>query len=269
MNRKRRFCNIHRKRKGEFVMKKLVAMACLFILAACGNSDYETAMKQGKISLENEDMKTATASFERALEEKPDDAEAKGYYEQLAALNGVKEAIAEHRWEAALSTALVLLQEEGLENHVKNQLDQLIETAEAELQKEQQENIVEEEALSAASEKAIFLKKLEDVEKSLASQRKILETGTQVDMTKAQGEIFESWDDALNEIYRKLEKTLPQKEMNSLREEQRKWIIYRDETATKESLPYEGGSMQSLQYLSTQANLTEKRCYELVDGYMD
>lgn len=114
-----------------------------------------------------------------------------------------------------------------------------------------------------------YIKKLEEVKKGLAELEKVLENGTQVEMTEAQGEIFKRWDQALNEIYGVLKKQLPADEMNRLREEQRNWITYRDDTAKEEALPFEGGSMQSLQYISTQSRITEERCYELVESYMD
>ncbi|MGG0720498.1 lysozyme inhibitor LprI family protein [Robertmurraya massiliosenegalensis] len=253
-------------------MKKMIAIFFLVILAGCGNGEYDQAMGQAKTALESGDTEAALAAFETALDEKPEDAEAKSYYEQILGLNEVKEAINNRRWEAALSTALILIQDVGLDNQIKTQLDQYIVRAENGLREEEQQDpgdSGETKSPDVSSLKEEYLQKLQDVEASLASQRKILETGTQVDMTEAQGEILRSWDNALNEIYRELEKSLPENEMSRLREEQRKWIAYRDETAKEESLPYEGGSMQSLQYLSTQANLTEDRCYELVEGFME
>lgn len=109
---------------------------------------------------------------------------------------------------------------------------------------------------------------LDNVKKGLADLEKILENGTQTEMTQAQGEIFKKWDEALNEIYGVLKKQLSTCEMSSLREEQRKWITYRDDTVKEESLPFEGGTMKSLQYIRTQTRITEERCYELVEGYM-
>ncbi|PLR67144.1 hypothetical protein CYJ36_14300 [Bacillus sp. UMB0893] len=117
-------------------------------------------------------------------------------------------------------------------------------------------------------EKEKYIKKLNDIKKGLGEFEKVLESGTQLEMGQAYGEIFTRWDNALNDIYGALEKQLSASEMDMLREEQREWITYRDETAKKESLKFEGGTMESLEYISTQARITEERCYELVEGHM-
>lgn len=121
---------------------------------------------------------------------------------------------------------------------------------------------------SSVGEKEKYIKKLDDIKKSLGEFDKTLETGTQFEIGQAYGEIFTRWDKALNDIYGALDKQISSSEMDMLREEQREWIEYRDESAKKESLKYEGGTMQSLEYISTQAKITEERCYELVEGYM-
>ncbi len=79
---------------------------------------------------------------------------------------------------------------------------------------------------------------------------------------------YEKWDKELNEIYGILQEQLSEEEMAKLREEQRNWITYRDETAKESSLKYEGGSYESLEYVATQATLTRDRCYLLVSKYM-
>jgi uncharacterized protein YecT (DUF1311 family) len=117
-------------------------------------------------------------------------------------------------------------------------------------------------------EKEKYIKKLNDIKKGLGQFDKALENGTQLEMGQAYGEIFKRWDNALNDIYVTLEKQLSTSEMDRLRAEQREWIAYRDETAKKKSLKFEGGTMESLEYISTQARITEERCYELVEGYM-
>ncbi len=56
--------------------------------------------------------------------------------------------------------------------------------------------------------------------------------------------------------------------MEQLREEQRDWIKERDQKAKEASLKYEGGTMEGLEYVATQASITKDRCYELVAKYM-
>jgi uncharacterized protein YecT (DUF1311 family) len=50
------------------------------------------------------------------------------------------------------------------------------------------------------------------------------------------GDIFIKWDDALKEIYGVLKIQLSVNEMEKLKNEQRKWLTYRDEEAKKDSI---------------------------------
>nr|WP_279401731.1 DUF1311 domain-containing protein [Piscibacillus salipiscarius] len=69
-------------------------------------------------------------------------------------------------------------------------------------------------------------------------------------------------------MYGVLENQLAKEEMDLLREEQRLWITTRDETALEASLKYKGGTQEHLEYVAVLANLTEERCYELVEEYL-
>ncbi|MGN7479794.1 lysozyme inhibitor LprI family protein [Solibacillus silvestris] len=120
----------------------------------------------------------------------------------------------------------------------------------------------------SAGLKERYLAKLNDVEKGLEEFDQVFEHGTQIELTEAQGEVFARWDKALNEIYAELKKQLSSNDMNKLREEQRDWLEHRDEKAAEAALEFEGGSMENLQYVSIQAQLTKERCYELVELYM-
>lgn len=114
-----------------------------------------------------------------------------------------------------------------------------------------------------------WIKKLDGIKTSLTEFDEVLKNGTQIEMNEAYEEIFKRWDTGLNDVYGVLETQLSPKEMEQLREKQRSWIQYRDETAKEESLKYEGGSMQTLEYFAAKARLTEERCYELVNTYME
>ncbi|MED3571262.1 lysozyme inhibitor LprI family protein [Cytobacillus praedii] len=127
---------------------------------------------------------------------------------------------------------------------------------------------LQDENEKVVSTKEQYQKKLSEIDKSLKDLESKIQNGTQTEMNKAQAEIYVRWDNALNEIYQVLEKQLTASEMESLRDEQRKWIIHRDETAKKESLEFEGGSLETFQYTSTQARITKERCYVLVEEYM-
>jgi len=92
---------------------------------------------------------------------------------------------------------------------------------------------------------------------------------TMVEMEEQEAERYQNWDKMLNEIYGVLQAQLPSDEMDQLREEQRNWVEHRDEAAKKASLKYEGGTTESLEYVATQASLTQERCFALVAKYMN
>ena len=114
-----------------------------------------------------------------------------------------------------------------------------------------------------------YIQKLDNIEASLADLDYLYENGITSEMKEAESITYKRWDDALNEVYGVLKTQLSTNEMEALTQEQRQWITDRDNTATAESLEFAGGTMESLQYLSTQARMTKERCYELVNVYME
>ncbi|MRG88113.1 DUF1311 domain-containing protein [Salinibacillus xinjiangensis] len=94
------------------------------------------------------------------------------------------------------------------------------------------------------------------------------EATTTLAMEEEEAYRYEVWDVELNKIYGILKEQLSQEQFDELREEQRNWIIQRDEKAKEASLKYKGGTMESLEYVAAQANLTRDRCYELVEDYL-
>ncbi|WP_273851964.1 lysozyme inhibitor LprI family protein [Guptibacillus spartinae] len=114
-----------------------------------------------------------------------------------------------------------------------------------------------------------YLKKLNQATKELEEKKNQMDDDSTYAMKNMEGERFDVLDGLLNEIYGVLEKQLPADEMEELRKEQREWIEYRDKTAKKASLKYEGGTMEQLEYVAVENDLTEKRCYELVKTYME
>lgn len=69
-------------------MRKLLTVIGLtfLMLAGCSNGDFEKAMDEGKTALTNKEYKNALSSFERALDEKKDDSDAKVFVEQTKAM---------------------------------------------------------------------------------------------------------------------------------------------------------------------------------------
>lgn len=116
-----------------------------------------------------------------------------------------------------------------------------------------------------ASKKEEYLKKLNDMDES----DKNADTGiTTIEMSEHFAEIYKKWDVELNEIYEVLKSQLSTQQMEKLKEEQRNWIKNRDIIAKEASLKFQGGTMESLEYIATLAGLTKERCYELVENYM-
>ncbi len=118
------------------------------------------------------------------------------------------------------------------------------------------------------STKEKYLQKWEEMKNKVAEMRKNPLDDTTFALKKVEGDAYELLDDLLNEIYGVLEKQLNKEEMNQLRKEQREWLINRENIAKKESLKYEGGTLEQYEYVRTINNLTEKRCFELIENYM-
>ena len=124
------------------------------------------------------------------------------------------------------------------------------------------------ETVKNSGTKEKYLKQLNDIDNSLSDLNNQYNSGTQTEMHEAKSEILSKWDNALNEIYGVLKKQLSADEMSSLKEEQRNWIKKRDQKAKEESSVFTGGTMEATIYVSTQAQLTKERSYELVQRYM-
>ncbi|PAQ15558.1 hypothetical protein CD798_05670 [Bacillaceae bacterium SAOS 7] len=318
-------------------MKRLSVMVLsMMLLTGCGDSLYDESMKQAKLAMANGEFAKAKASFELALDEKPDDPEASGVYEQLVVYENVQKEIENGQWDEALTKVEALKKAQNIEKSLKQSFDELVNMAEngkenervvsekvetikglvseknyeaaqklidemkqseqlkvayqlfsnevdqmsSEIQSgiQQQAEAEKEVAVREAeavkrkaeneSRKVEYYSKLDQIEMGMADLEYIYEQGTTVEVREAESERYKRWDDALNEIYGVLKKQLPSNEMEQLRKAQRKWITYRDESAESAAASYEGGSWASVQYVSTQAELTKQRCYELVDRYM-
>ena len=125
---------------------------------------------------------------------------------------------------------------------------------------------VQNEEISPATSKEDYLDKLNAMEE--ADKKEEAKTTT-VDMIQQEEARLKRWDEALNEIYEVLKTQLTTDEMEKLRIEQLDWLEARDVTAKEASLKFQGGSMEPLEYVATQATLTKDRCYEVVAEYME
>lgn len=116
----------------------------------------------------------------------------------------------------------------------------------------------------SAGKKDAYLKKLNEMEQA---DRYEEPASTTVGLVEQETKRYEQWDKMLNEIYGVLIEQLDPEQLDALRQEQRNWVKERDETAKEASQKYSGGSMESLEYVATQAELTRERCYALVAKY--
>ncbi|WP_223702141.1 lysozyme inhibitor LprI family protein [Sutcliffiella deserti] len=141
--------------------------------------------------------------------------------------------------------------------------------AETEANEKEDTSAKEEDSATNNTEDSLkeeYLEKLNDAKKE-TEELEATDTSTYA-LKKVENDRWEIWDRLLNEIYGVLQEQLSPEEMEQLREEQREWLQYRDDTALEASLEYKGGTQEHLEYVAVLANLTEERCYELVDNYM-
>lgn len=133
-----------------------------------------------------------------------------------------------------------------------------------------QENKIE--VASAKSSKIQYLTWLNSIQASMVDLESYYD-GSGKNTAYAESIRFTRWDDALNEIYGVLKKELSPSTMESLRQAQRNWITYRDAEADKAVAEggwgeYSSSRWKDVAYISTRAQLTEERCYYLVNNYM-
>ena len=100
-------------------------------------------------------------------------------------------------------------------------------------------------------------------EVSLELEQKLQAAKTQADMNTISAELYETWDAALNAVWKILESELDGPTMEALRVEEREWIALKEEQVTAAGLEYEDGSMRSMTESITAAEMTKERVYQL------
>lgn len=125
------------------------------------------------------------------------------------------------------------------------------------------------EKLQTVGNQAKYTDKLNQIEHSLKELDYLYVDGVTSKILEAEIETFEKWDDALNEIYGVLKTSLSASEMDSLRNEQRDWILYRDHEAEVAAAEFKGGTFEAVTLVSVKQQLTKDRCYTMVQTYME
>lgn len=87
----------------------------------------------------------------------------------------------------------------------------------------------------------------------------------QSSMNRESAEIFQKWDDLLNEIYQYLKSTLPQNEFSMVQTEQIQWIKDKEAAVEATGQEYAGGSMEPMQKNGVATDYTRERCYQLIE----
>ena len=91
------------------------------------------------------------------------------------------------------------------------------------------------------------------------------EAVTQLDMNEKSKELYELWDGALNELWGILKTNLSEDEFAKLLDEQRAWIVEKEQAVEEAGQEFEGGSLYPLIVNSEAARITEDRVYELYE----
>ena len=86
----------------------------------------------------------------------------------------------------------------------------------------------------------------------------------QTELNEKAKELYELWDNQLNDLWAVLVQTLPEDEMKNLKSDEINWINKKEKKLKKIRKKYKGGSMALMQEYLTAADLTEKRVNVLV-----
>ena len=103
-------------------------------------------------------------------------------------------------------------------------------------------------------------------EESVAElETQIQEASTQADMNEAGAELYRTWDDTLNIVWKLLESELDAETMETLRVEERNWIAVKDEAVKAAGKEFADSSLQPMAESMKAAELTKERVYELAE----
>jgi len=116
---------------------------------------------------------------------------------------------------------------------------------------------------------SFFISELNQIEEKQAAGAIVWEVGSDTEIINFSKQELKIWDDKLNEIYGILKEELTQDDFYKLRDTQREWIKTRDKIAEEAIEDFIGGSWEVAVYESVLAEETRKRCYWLVQNYMN
>ncbi len=91
------------------------------------------------------------------------------------------------------------------------------------------------------------------------------DTLKQSEMNQLVQQLYELWNGVLNDLWGKLQDSLPEEEFDKLLDEQLQWIEDKENTVKEAGKDYEGGSLYPLITISEAADITQQRVYELYE----
>lgn len=170
--------------------------------------------------------------------------------------------------------------EESLKNTAVVETTEITEQKQETTESKQETTSQEQESAVVESESAMVQpefdvqKMLEEAEtEATALEKKLLEDAslTQMDMNTLASEMYQVWDDLLNELWGILKETLDEDVMEDLLQEQRAWITNKEAEVKQAGDAVSGGSMAPLVANQKAAEITKERVYELAAylGYVE
>lgn len=132
------------------------------------------------------------------------------------------------------------------------------------------ENTSENKVTKIEGRRKEFLERLDNIQKEIDAlpEKKDSDAGVTNAMKSYYGIGYEMYDKELNNIYALLQKELSKEVMDSLEQEEIKWIDEKEKAAKEESLKYKGGTFEFVADKVSLYEATKNRCYELVNTYM-
>ena len=132
------------------------------------------------------------------------------------------------------------------------------------------ETTTPEETQAQQTEPADTNDELDDYMASLEAQAADIKAAleqaqSQSEMNQKAHELYVLWDDALNELWGKLQDSLPEDEFDELLDEQIQWIEDKENAVEEAGKEVEGGSMYPLITNTKAAEITEERVYEFYE----
>jgi len=119
------------------MMKRMfLLLATVFVLIGC-SSAYQDAIADAEAALENGDFESALSHYQAALEEKQDSSEVQAMIDLLLDFETLQEKMEEFEWDEALALANDMLENDGLDASLQEEVETSLTTIEEAKEKEE------------------------------------------------------------------------------------------------------------------------------------